>query len=95
MVPGTGTLPVFKPPLWRQEGVPNILVEEAGTGMYICHCEAVTDASIRSAIEAGARTVAEVSEHCRAGSGCGGCWPALFALLEQGLALDEVPAGVT
>ncbi len=57
--------------------------------MYICHCKAVTDASIRSAIDAGARTIDEVSAHCRAGTGCGGCWPALFELLETGLDLDE------
>ena len=59
--------------------------------MYICHCRAVTDASIRSAIDAGARTIDEVSAHCRAGTGCRGCWPALFALLETGLDLDETP----
>ncbi|MGH9118896.1 MAG: (2Fe-2S)-binding protein [Acidimicrobiales bacterium] len=59
--------------------------------MYICHCNAVTDASIRSAIDGGARTIDEVSARCRAGTGCGGCWPALFELLEKGLDLDERP----
>jgi bacterioferritin-associated ferredoxin len=58
--------------------------------VYICHCKAVTDSKIRSAIDEGARTIDEVGSRCRAGTGCGGCWPALFALIEQGLnVLDE------
>ena len=55
--------------------------------MYICHCRAVTDRAIRGAIEAGAADRTEVARHCGAGSRCGGCWPALEALLaEYGLA---------
>jgi bacterioferritin-associated ferredoxin len=51
--------------------------------VYICHCKAVTDVSIRSAIDRGARTIDEVSAHCRAGTGCRGCWPVLFEMLER------------
>jgi bacterioferritin-associated ferredoxin len=55
--------------------------------VFICHCRAVTDGAIRGAIEAGASDRHEVSRHCGAGSRCGGCWPALEALLaEYGLA---------
>jgi bacterioferritin-associated ferredoxin len=51
--------------------------------MYICHCRAVTDRTIRQEVAAGARTIGELAERCQAGSGCGGCWPALMDLLAQ------------
>jgi len=55
--------------------------------MYVCHCRAVTDRTIREAIESGATDVFQVSRECGAGSGCGGCYPALAQLLgEYGLA---------
>ncbi|MGH9269481.1 MAG: (2Fe-2S)-binding protein [Acidimicrobiales bacterium] len=58
--------------------------------MYICHCLAVTDRSIRAAIEAGAGDVDEIGEGCGAGTGCGGCHLALRQLLaEYGLASFE------
>ncbi|MBW3615927.1 MAG: (2Fe-2S)-binding protein [Actinobacteria bacterium] len=49
--------------------------------MYICHCRAVTDATIEAAITSGASTIDEVARCCGAGSRCGGCWPALQAML--------------
>ncbi|MBW3650708.1 MAG: (2Fe-2S)-binding protein [Actinobacteria bacterium] len=49
--------------------------------MYICHCRAVTDSAIEAAVSSGASTVGEVAERCGAGSRCGGCWPALEAML--------------
>ncbi len=55
--------------------------------MYICHCRAVTDATIEAAIASGAVTLDEVARRCGAGSRCGGCWPALEALLA-----GQVPA---
>jgi bacterioferritin-associated ferredoxin len=51
--------------------------------MYVCHCEAVTDRTIRAAIASGARTLEEIRHRCAAGSGCGGCWPELQRLLEE------------
>ena len=55
--------------------------------MFVCHCRAVTDRAIRRAIEAGASDPRELARHCGAGSRCGGCWPALEAMLaEYGLA---------
>jgi bacterioferritin-associated ferredoxin len=51
--------------------------------MYICHCRAVTDRTIRQEVAAGARTIDELAERCQAGSRCGGCWPALMELLSQ------------
>jgi bacterioferritin-associated ferredoxin len=42
--------------------------------MLVCHCHALTDRDIRRAVRtSGACNVAEVSDHCGAASGCGGC----------------------
>lgn len=49
--------------------------------MYICHCREVTDRCVLAAIEAGARDAATLANHCGAGASCGGCVPALRALL--------------
>jgi bacterioferritin-associated ferredoxin len=60
--------------------------------VYICHCRGVTDGRVRCAIEEGAREAAEVARRCGAGTRCGGCLPALQALLaEYGIAA-EAPA---
>ena len=53
--------------------------------MWVCHCKGVTDRQIRSAINAGARSVLEIGAHCRAGTGCGGCVPEVCRLLEDHL----------
>jgi bacterioferritin-associated ferredoxin len=49
--------------------------------VYICHCRAVTDRRICEAIEAGASDQESVSRRCGAGGACGGCLPAVRALL--------------
>ncbi len=49
--------------------------------MYVCHCRAVTETTIRAAIEAGARSWADLARRCGAGSRCGGCSPLLRQLL--------------
>jgi bacterioferritin-associated ferredoxin len=51
--------------------------------MYVCYCAAVTDAAIGAAIEAGAHTIDELGDRCDAGTGCGGCLPALGELLAR------------
>ena len=57
--------------------------------MYICHCRGVTDGRVRGAIEDGACEPAEVGRRCGAGTRCGGCLPALEALLaEYGFTVD-------
>lgn len=54
--------------------------------MWVCFCLAVTDRTVRAAIEAGATTPRRLAETCGAGSRCGGCTPALERLLaEHGL----------
>jgi bacterioferritin-associated ferredoxin len=48
-----------------------------------CSCEAVRAQTVRHAIAAGARTVAEIGERCGAGVNCGGCHPLLEELLAE------------
>lgn len=49
--------------------------------MLVCHCRRINDRTIREAIDAGARTTEDVGDSCGAGTGCGGCKPAVSALL--------------
>lgn len=57
--------------------------------MYVCHCRAVTDRTIRAAIADGADDLAELAQSCGAGSRCGGCHLALRLLLAE-YGLDRV-----
>ena len=41
--------------------------------MLVCHCNAVSDRTIRKVVRAGALTADEVGFACGAGSCCGGC----------------------
>jgi bacterioferritin-associated ferredoxin len=50
--------------------------------MVVCHCKAVSDRTVDSAIASGATTVDEITAWCTAGGGCGGCHSLLEALLE-------------
>jgi bacterioferritin-associated ferredoxin len=58
--------------------------------MYVCHCRAVTQATVETVIADGARTIAEVGAACGAGTECGGCWPVLVELLAA-QAVRETP----
>jgi bacterioferritin-associated ferredoxin len=49
--------------------------------VIVCHCEQVSDRTISHAIAAGARTVDDVTDACRAGGNCGGCTEAIEQLL--------------
>ena len=51
--------------------------------MWVCFCRAVNDRAVREAVEAGARTDAEVAQACGAGDRCGGCLPAIARLLQE------------
>lgn len=65
--------------------------------MYVCHCRAVTDCTIRDSIAAGASDLCSLAEQCGAGSRCGGCHFALRQLLAEmrreaeGAAADSGP----
>ena len=58
--------------------------------MVVCHCKAVTDRAIRTAVESGALTSADIALHCGAGSRCGGCVETIESLLAAADASDAV-----
>lgn len=63
----------------------------------ICHCEAVRKRTIVKAIDRGAHTLADVQAACGAATRCGGCEPAVHALLERHAGADpftDVGVGV-
>lgn len=49
----------------------------------LCQCLNVTEAEIKRAIRAGARTVEDIGESCEAGTGCGSCRGGIGVLLEE------------
>jgi bacterioferritin-associated ferredoxin len=49
--------------------------------VIVCHCRAVSDRVVRSAVDRGACDLREVAERCGAGARCGGCHPVLMSLL--------------
>ena len=51
--------------------------------MLVCHCHRICDRTIRASIREGARSIDEVGDACRAGTGCGGCRPAIAGLLAE------------
>jgi bacterioferritin-associated ferredoxin len=53
--------------------------------MIVCHCQAVTDRAIRSAVRDGARCRRSVARACSAGRSCGGCRIAIEEILRSEL----------
>jgi bacterioferritin-associated ferredoxin len=51
--------------------------------MYVCVCRAVTDKQVEAAIEAGARTVQDVTKACCAGDDCGACHQVIEGMIED------------
>ena len=51
--------------------------------MTVCQCEAVGSGDIERAIAAGASTVDEVTDGCRAGGGCGRCHRLIEDMLDR------------
>jgi assimilatory nitrate reductase catalytic subunit len=49
--------------------------------LLVCHCHRIGDRTIRECIRNGARSIDEVSRSCGAGMACGGCRPAIGALV--------------
>jgi len=50
--------------------------------MYVCHCMAVSDRTVRAAVSSGATTVEDITDKCHAGAGCGGCHQILQSMLD-------------
>ena len=57
--------------------------------MYICGCRAVTDREVHEAVQAGARSAAEVAARCGAGSRCGNCLDLVLAVVEASTPMSE------
>jgi nitrite reductase (NADH) large subunit len=55
----------------------------------LCHCNVVSERCVEEAVALGATSLDEVEAICGAGSGCGGCLPALEAMLERGIPEDD------
>jgi bacterioferritin-associated ferredoxin len=51
--------------------------------MIVCHCHGITDREIRASVQRGALSCGEVAQACGAGSGCGGCEPAVEDLVRS------------
>jgi bacterioferritin-associated ferredoxin len=59
--------------------------------MIVCLCRRVSDLAIRTAIDEGARTVAEVSAACRAGTGCGSCHETIEDMIHERTSCADCP----
>lgn len=51
--------------------------------MLVCHCKVVYEGRIRDEIAQGARDEFDIARACGAGTGCGGCIPAISRLLGE------------
>lgn len=59
--------------------------------MYVCICNGVTDRDIRHAVEAGCRSVPELTMRTGAGASCGSCLDLAAQLMEEVRAVRELP----
>ena len=53
--------------------------------MLVCHCRAVSDRTIREAVQSGAGSCEAVADTCGAGTGCGGCRELVSAIVAEEL----------
>jgi bacterioferritin-associated ferredoxin len=53
--------------------------------VYVCLCRVVTDREVLQAVDEGAHTLRQVARRCGAGTVCGGCRPAIEALVRERL----------
>ena len=51
--------------------------------MFVCVCRAVSDEKVKAVIEAGARSVDDVTAACCAGDDCGACHAMIEELIEE------------
>lgn len=56
--------------------------------MYVCVCHAVTERQVRTAVEAGARSLGDLRERLCVGQTCGRCAESARAVLQ------EIPVGM-
>lgn len=51
--------------------------------MIVCHCNGISDRTLRRSIRSGVTTLSGLQEVCGAGSCCGSCTPTLRNLLRK------------
>ena len=51
--------------------------------MIVCSCRLISDREVRSAVQGGATSLNDLADRLGAGTGCGGCLPALEDVLEE------------
>ena len=51
--------------------------------MLVCHCNGVSDRTVRRVVREGAQNVAEVGRACGAGTCCQGCGPAISRIIRH------------
>ena len=61
--------------------------------MYVCICNAITDGEIRSAVAAGARTLADLTSTLGVASCCGRCAECASSLVVESLGAVAEHAG--
>jgi bacterioferritin-associated ferredoxin len=61
--------------------------------VIVCHCHAVRAEDIRSEVRLGAETVELVGVRCGAATRCGGCRPAVEAVIRVELVRSRDAAG--
>jgi len=59
--------------------------------MYVCICNGVTDHDVRHAVEAGCRSVPELTMRTGAGANCGSCLDLAAQLMDEHHAVRELP----
>jgi bacterioferritin-associated ferredoxin len=51
--------------------------------MLVCHCNGVSDKTVRRAVRQGAQSVSEVGRACGAGTCCQGCGPTISRIIRH------------
>ena len=59
--------------------------------MYVCICNGVTERDIRQAVEAGCKSVAELTMRTGCGATCGTCLDTAAAILDETRHVRELP----
>jgi len=60
--------------------------------VIICHCERVSERTVRRAVREGAHSCRQVARACDAGRSCGGCRPLIREIIEGESEPESAPA---
>ena len=51
--------------------------------MLVCHCNGVSDKTVRRVVREGAQSISEVGRACGAGTCCQGCGPTISRIIDH------------